>query len=661
MPAPTLPTLLLCLAFSSLGVKNSLFRSPFLMASAQMPSVVTPPTSLLFLGNPWGVAFEETVACGFALERVELLPGRAWQVSARVSCTNSSFLDSPEHTAVLFIAPSWITIPTESVQVRTFLLSPNAWLPVGAAASIEQLPASAPSTKEFLTGEFDYQSLPRYNTSLAGFDFVDTPTTRASIAQHPTIPHMDLIHINTTHEVFTSLSSTNTSTDSENSIMLTVGVAFLDITNDNSNANDHIYSGRVGVPDLGIVTLGRSFTVVTSQRYSFIESTDVQVVETYSETGGWGYTAIVTLRLEDGVTAPRLEPTESIFAVAPSIAATDASMWNTVHCPDVQQSDIPTGCATDLIRVNSSFCQIETVWRDPLTTTDSTTYRFRVKLAQYNEEPHPLDLLFLRLRVHAVDIKTDLDTDIYAFMNLNTPLLANTIRCGATVVRQPDSRDGVRLELYTGSNLTPLKQGNSNIPLTPTATTVPLIASTASNLRARGIIDSIITIALTGADELFPPLSIRRVTMVDLISIHVRDESLHTTLNNLVHTGAAYSVRFTDKHITTSLGFEHTCATLPDHCARRELMRGGVVLLPAYVHVATSLVEDTTWLTRLFNDEAASPLIAETFTRNVYTAFQPNARYRRVAWVASTYEWSAIQQEGLKDHTILLASFTVEE
>ena len=658
MPAPTLPTLFLCLAFSFIGVKNPLFHSPFLMASAQ--SVVTPPTAHLLLGNPWGVAFEETVAFGFALERVELLPGLAWQVSARVSCAESSLIDTPEHTAVLFIAPAWTTVPTESEQVRTFLLSPNTWLPMGAAASILQSPPSATGVKEFLVGDFNYETIPRYNTSLEGFGFVDTPITRASITKHPTIPDIDLIRINTTHEVFTTLSPTSDSTDSETSRVLTVGVAFLDATNGNSSANDHIYSGRVRVSDPETTPFTRSFTVVTSQRYSFVESTDVQVIETFSDNGGgWGYTAVVTFRLEDGVTTPQLESTESIFAIAPSIAATDESMWNTVHCPDMEQSTIPIGCATDLVRVNSSFCQTETVWRDAL--TNATTYRFRIKLAQYNTEPRPMDLLFLRLRVHAVDTKTDLDTEIHTFMNVQTPLLANTIRCGAMVVRRPDSTDSVRLLLYTGSNLTPLHQGNVNIPLTPEATTYPLMAATASNLRARGIIDSIITIALIGEDEAFPLVGLRSVSMVDLISIHVRDESLHTILNNLVRTGAAYSVRFTDKHITTSQVFENTCAALPDHCARRELMRGGTVLLPAYAHVSTTLVEDTTWFTRLFNDETTSPLIAETFTLNMYTTFVPNKRYRRLAWVASTYEWPDIPQAGLKDHTLLLASFTVEE
>jgi hypothetical protein len=45
----------------------------------------------------------------------------------------------------------------------------------------------------------------------------------------------------------------------------------------------------------------------------------------------------------------------------------------------------------------------------------------------------------------------------------------------------------------------------------------------------------------------------------------------------------------------------------------------------------------------------------------MYTTFVPNKRYRRLAWVASTYEWPDIPQAGLKDHTLLLASFTVEE
>lgn len=669
MPAPTLPTFVSCLTLSFLCINKSLFRSPFLMASAQ--SVIAPPESHLLSGNPWGATFEETVAFGFALERVELLPGLTWRVSARVSCPGNSFTDKPGHVAVLFITPAWATTPTESGQVRTFLLSPNAWIPINATASILQLATSTVGTKQLLHGYFDSDTIPRNSTS-SGLE--QMLNTSATITTHPTIPDVDLIHIDIPHDMFTILSPTPASTDSETSRILTIGVAFLNVVNGNSNAHDHIYSGLVRVSDPETVPLSRSFTAVTAQRFNFIETTNVQVIETYSgnaeggiQSGltetGWGYTAVVTFRLEDGVTTPRLDPTQSVFVIAPSISYTDESMWNAVSCPDMQQAVIPAGCATDLIRVNSSFCQIETVWRDPLTETGVIAYRFRVKLSQSNTAPSPTDQLFLRLRLHALDtnaVGTKTHPEMHTFMNVQTPLLATTIRCGAIVVRRPDSKDIVRLLLYTGSDLTPLQEGTPDVPLVPSATMYPHMAMTAPNLRARGILDSIITIALIGEDASFPPVSTQQVSMVDLISIHVRDESLHNTLNNLVRTGAAYSVRFSDKHITTSHVFQNACATLPDYCAVRELMRAGTLLLPAHTHVATSLMEDTSWFTRLFNDETTSPLVAQTFALNAYTSFQPNNRYRRLLWVASTYEWLDIPQAGLKDHTILLASFIVK-
>ena len=168
-------------------------------------------------------------------------------------------------------------------------------------------------------------------------------------------------------------------------------------------------------------------------------------------------------------------------------------------------------------------------------------------------------------------------------------------------------------------------------------------------------------------------MDFRSVTMVDLISIHVRDDDLHEKLQSLVRTGEAYTTSDTDtrtgeaytasdtgtrtgeadsaidtsdfsnpfkkadKRIMTSTVFDTACNGMPDHCARRDLMRAGTVLLPRHVRVSVSVADDTAWFKELFGDDTTSPVIAETFTQNAYNVFAPNDRFRRVVWVVNTY------------------------
>jgi hypothetical protein len=186
-----------------------------------------------------------------------------------------------------------------------------------------------------------------------------------------------------------------------------------------------------------------------------------------------------------------------------------------------------------------------------------------------------------------------------------------------------------------------------------------LVVSTASNLRARSILDNVITVALIGDDSVFKLPSLQQINIVDMISIHIRDAGVYQTLQASIRVGSAFSVGELDKYITTSESFDTTCASLPDHCARRELIRAGVVLLPAYTRVATNLADDTTWFNTLFNDATTSDLIAETFTQDAYKVFQPNMMYRRLAWVSTTYQWPSNTQIGLEDQTMILASYGV--
>jgi hypothetical protein len=333
---------------------------------------------------------------------------------------------------------------------------------------------------------------------------------------------------------------------------------------------------------------------------------------------------------------------------------------------------------TDLISPNSSFCEIETIWVNPETKTEVVAYRMRLQLSDYNKRPLATDRLFLRVLIRAFDVDNN---PIVGFMNVQTALIASSIRCGSAVVVLPAevkaiAKDPVRLALYSGIALLPMQEDSTGAPLLDSSIRHPFTTSTPSNLRARSIIDGVITITLLAEENVFSPLDLRSVMMVDLISIHVRDDDLHEKLQSLVRTGEAYTtnesfttsdaidpqtgeIESTYKRIMTSTVFDTACGGMPDHCARRNLMRAGTVLLPQHVRVAVSVKEDTVWFKELFEDDTASPVIAETFTQNAYNVFAPTDRYRRVVWVANTYEWPNTPQAGLQDHTLLLASFDI--
>jgi hypothetical protein len=251
-------------------------------------------------------------------------------------------------------------------------------------------------------------------------------------------------------------------------------------------------------------------------------------------------------------------------------------------------------------------------------------------------------------------------------MNVKTRLLSSSIRCGAAIVREPsltDPLDGdsvlftdpVVMQVYSGTTLIPMTHDTTGAPLITSTESYPTTLSSVSNLHARSILDSLVTIALIGYDRAFP-LS-RRVFMVDLISIHVRDESLHGVLNSLVRTGSAYSVDFTTKRLTISPAFDLLCDEDSDICQRRFLMRNGDLLEPTHAHTDMSMVEDTEWLNELFDDVTTSTTIADTFVKNVYKTLEPNNLYRRIVWVDSTYAWPVSKKDSSKDYMLLFASF----
>jgi hypothetical protein len=615
--------------------------------------VVVPPQAHIVAGNPWGIHFEETIAPGFALERVELLPARIWSVTARVSTVVRAAYTSNEpvetSTSVLFLAGPGVKIPTDSALVRHFLSAVDTWLPTNATASALQNPSDYALASDLMIGDFDLQTLPTN----------ETLTVSSSVTTHPTIPGVDLVRVVIPHGVFLALQNSSNGTAPRSSI--TLGVAHLHANAGIGNPVDQIHSGVVWVENPEHDLLSRSFSALTSQKYSFISQTNLQIFETFgSNSAGWAYTAVLTLRFEDGVSNPVFEKEDSVFTIGPSVATRDAVDWSSGTCPETHQMNSLSGCATDLIDSNSSFCKIEPIWLDPVTQTEIIAYRMRVQLSEYTQQPLATDRLFLRFRISALDVE---DKPIYSFMNVQTPLLASSIRCGASVVQRQTTDpmlDPVRLSLYSGVSLTPMQKDIGGVaPPIASTSSYALVVSTASNLRVRSILDNVITVALIGDDSVFKLPSLQQINIVDMISIHIRDAGVYQTLQASIRVGSAFSVGELDKYITTSESFDTTCASLPDHCARRELIRAGVVLLPAYTRVATNLADDTTWFNTLFNDATTSDLIAETFTQDAYKVFQPNMMYRRLAWVSTTYQWPSNTQIGLEDHTMILASYGV--
>jgi hypothetical protein len=636
--------------------------------TASSLSVTTSPESFVLGGNPWGVTFEETIATGFALERVELLPNQIWEITARLSIYDTvAYTDTKTSTTrvpVIFIAPPGSVIPIVNDKVRSFLksnVSPHyenaPWILEERVYDLDDFTHAPPY--RFLTGNFSYSDIPSKQTIR---DTLITPevTTRVSLTvQHPLIDDVSMVRITIPHTAVKLLSP---EFGDSKSMDIIVGVALLSPTAFDTSL-DRIYSGVVRLSDIIHTPIVRSFTAVTSTRYTFVTQTTVQIVETLLDNV-WNYVAVITFGLQDGVTSPIFDLSRSFFAIATSISTSDASMWKPIRCPS---APIPylNGCAMDIFPLNAPFCTVETI---VVAVDTPLVYRIRVQLGEYASKPSPSDNIFIRMLVEGLD--NDF-SKTQSFMNIQTRLLASSIRCGAIIVREPSSTDPiagenylntdpVKMSTYSGITLVPMTQDGRDAPLIESTIAYPITLSSVSNLHARSIIDSLVTIALIGIDAAFPPLSTQKVVMVDLVSVHVRDDAVYDILNSMVRTGVAYSVNFITKQLTTSEEFKLVCTANPDVCAQRMLIRNGVLLQPDHAHMDTSITVDTEWIDTLFNDYETDKNIASTFTKNVYNAIKPNTIYRRMVWVDSTYTWPPTKFEALKDRVLILASFNVK-
>jgi len=637
-----------------------LFTNTMRFPVASSLSVTVPPASLLLSGNPWGVTFEEIRSTGFALERVELLPNQMWEITGRLTIHESAVYTTEatavDRVPVIFLAPPGVVIPTESRNVQAFLSSSRSsvqtlkpWILQGRKDELTLFKSS--HKYHFIVGNFSYSEIPTNTLNTA--TVMPSATTSASlIEKHPSIDGTSMVRITIPHTAVKILSPADDSSETRD---IVVGVALLSRTD---MTQDHIYSGVVRLLDFKNTPIIRSFTALTSTRYTFLTHTAMQVVETQINKV-WTYVAVITFGFETGVISPYIDTSKGFFAVATSISRGDASAWKPIQCPSAPLESL-NGCAMDIFPANASFCTTETI---VIGEDIPPVYRIRVQLGQYASQPEPSDNVFIRMLVEGVD---DGGSKIQSFMNVQTRLIASSIRCGALIVREPSvtdpvdedtysGTDPVVMSVYSGTTLTPMTQDKTGAPLVQSTEAYPTTISSVSNLHARSILDSLVTITLIGYDYAFQ-LS-RKVFMVDLISVHVCDESLYNVLNSMVRTGVAYSVDFTTKRLTISPEFDLLCNDGSEVCARRVLISDSVLLQPSHAHIDMSLTEDIEWLNMLFDDVTTSTTIAETFGRNVYKTINPNSIYRRVVWVDSTYTWPASSKGPYKDRMLLIASF----
>jgi hypothetical protein len=711
MPAPGFPTLVVAIFITLLCLGNIL-----LSVSAIDPQVsnYSPeeygPGSHIVSGNPWGVVFEETVAVGWSLERVELLLGDRWSITARL--TIDEMIDEIATTAnepILFLGNEQMKIPSNSREIRAFTFGVGVeyekkpWLANGIDPSKSVIPRLHGVEGTFLFRgsplqgdaqlaeviEIEQTQMKEYPNSV--FRSTEKHANVTFMQQHPRIRGTSQVTLIISDHVVSMLAphvKNNTRT-----IML--GVSLLSTgTGTSAYETDFIFSGLVRVQELqrpGLTNQSnqvnqliriqqdtpiiRSFSAITSTRYSFLSHTSVQIIETLSnDVSGreaiptFNYIAVISFGLEDGITSPQVQMLPSArFAIGPAMTTIDSSRWKAFSCPFAVEL---TGCATALVPADAPFCDTEPI----MTNGRIVAFRTRVQLGHHTTQPRLGDSVFIRIPLSAKDISDN--STIQTFINIQTPLQASSVRCGAVIVQAParDTEvDPIVMTLYSGTMLTPMTFGTNDAPLVPSTIAIPQVASSVSNLHARGILDSLVTIALIGDDAVFPMLALNIVEMVDLISIHVRSESLYVILDNLIRTGAAYEVEYTNQHISMSAQFESLClntafrgGTIRDSpaCARRDLMRNGLVLEPTHTHIAIEQSVDIDWFNKLFNDVSTDNEIAGSFVEKVYQNLNPNTRFRRIIWVDSTYEWPQTSQGSVgasSDHMILLASFQMKD
>ena len=395
----------------------------------------TDPSSHVLTGNPWNIMFEETVATGFSLERVEKMPQNIWSVTSLIAF--KSLDQQATQKAVLFISPPWAVIPTDSVDVRKFILSPDAWLVSRDSGKSDVIrPGNLADGNQMVTGEFDYKNIPfRPDTDAKPIlCTTDVSNINAVLTKHPSISHVDLLRVNIPNEIFRAFSVPNdcdniagtqnvsvvTATDNNPSaktapqnMHLFVGVALLDATTEGEKSvKDHIYSGLVRVPGSDpFAQLTRSFTAITSQRYSFLSDTSVQVLEAKT-SDTWGYTAVVTFQMEDGISNPQIVVADSVFAIASSVAASDNSQWRNIRCPQITSTfngyksppnPLITCSQVDLVSLSSPHPFITVVLPTRVVQLGHVYFYTRTVTCHLIEQvcgdgPHQPQLFFLRNR-----------------------------------------------------------------------------------------------------------------------------------------------------------------------------------------------------------------------------------------------------------------------
>ena len=191
----------LCIAFPLMIMRLHIVSSE---------ATYTDPASHILTGNPWNIMFEETVATGLILERVKKMPPKIWSVTSL-----SAFKSLDQHatqTAVLCISLPWAALPTDCVDSRKFISSPNAWLVSRESGKSDVLrPGSLANENDMIVGEFDHENIPfRPDTDEKPIICTTkSPKISAVLTKHPSIEHADLLRVNIPNGIFTAFSVPN--------------------------------------------------------------------------------------------------------------------------------------------------------------------------------------------------------------------------------------------------------------------------------------------------------------------------------------------------------------------------------------------------------------------------------------------------------------------
>ena len=192
--------------------------------------------------------------------------------------------------------------------------------------------------------------------------------------------------------------------------------------------------------------------------------------------------------------------------------------------------------------------------------------------------------------------------------------------------------------------------------------------------KAVSIIDSLLTIVLTGSDTFFTihEHSTYSVELDSLIVVHIRNDEKHAALTNLVNNRTAYEEIIDEEgfhqiHIKDE--FLNICY---DGYLTQQLTESNMVdcVIETAIHnrqtqsnkvhtFSEDMDTNIEWLLWSFGDTPYMRNVAHEFAFRTKERFNINYRYKNARWLIPTYSWPYASTVGLNDKTILFNTFSV--